>query len=280
MAVSAIDLVRKVRNQVGDWGAYSTTLSAQLASGAVEATLTAFDSAFIREGQTAEVETEVLQVIRVTNPVGVRRGLYGTTDATHVLGSTVIFQPRFTNQAILDALNDGLAAMNGIEPKLAEDVSKVVVQGQEEYDLPTGCLGIDRVELETSTAGLYRPFRLYEYLPTLGHIRVYGSPVIGRHIRIIYQVAYADLTWAATDISTTHPVRYHRYLVDYAQAELLSKEAVGKLSGSASADGIDSTYRDNLIAATTMRQQAMEKLEEARSPSRLIQLRDRRVYRL
>lgn len=280
MAVSVAELATRARTHLGDWGGFSTTVAAQVGAADVTATLANTNSGFIRPQRQCVINLETLEVLSTGNPMDVRRAQRGTTAAVHAVGSLVLFEPRFTNQQILDALNEAVIALAGRAPKAVEVATDHAAQDVEEYALPATCISLQKVELERSTTGLFRVCHEYEYQPGANRVRILVAPAAGRHIRFTYEAAYAALTWSTSDVSTDLPLRYHPFLLDYAEGELVTKEALSKLAVVASATGDNADPRSALIAGQTMRQQAIAKLNAVAPATTIIQRRSARAYRL
>lgn len=279
MAVTTQDLALQVRRRIGDWGALSFELSVVMAVGAAVVQADTMQLDYIRAGHIVCIDVEDVEVIEpLGNPITVLRSRRGTTAAEHAIGALALVEPRFTNQEIVEALNEALRVFSGLVPKLTTDVSLTTATGVEEYTLPAAVFEVEKVELETGTEGLYRPFRTYEVSYSTGKLRMLGRVPTGRTIRLGYLAAHADLTWATADVVV--PTRYHGFLIDYAHGELLLREAMEKATVVASATGDSTSVRESLIAAQTMKLTAQSKLDAIRPASRVVNLRDKRVYRL
>jgi len=277
--VTTQDLALQVRRGVGDWGAYLMSLQTAMSDSATVIDPLPNSTEYLRAGQILNVDVEDIEL---TEPLGspstVIRARRGTAATTHALGAQVLLAPRFTNQKIVDALNEALRVLGGRVPNVQVSTTITTAANIEEYTLPTDCVAIYLVEMERSTSGMYRPWRTWDHSFATGKLRLLGRFATGRAIRLTYHADWTELDWDTADVSV--PSRYHGFLVDYAIGDLLLWEATQKAAVVGAATGDSSSVRESLIAAQTLKSTAEAKLERVAPPTRIVQLRDKRSQRL
>lgn len=281
MAVTANDLVRKVRSLSGDWGKLTTTLAAALTDATTTVTLTNMSDTLTEEW-ILEVGLERMRVVNVGADLTVERGAEGSTAAEHALGTLCILEPRFPNENLLDKLNLAARMLAVYEPLVAVSAEGDYVYDStiEEYDAPTGAVSVIKVDMEKPTVGLYRPFYGYtvldEYDPPV--IRIpYQSNLAGKNFRVVYGSVYPELAW---DTDTTIPVKWHDFLVEYALGLALEDEEVENAALKVQTG--NASFRPGYAqqVARTLQARALGHLEVLRPATRIIRRPDQRQYRL
>lgn len=189
MATSAATLIQRCRRFMGDWPE-NDALTASVASNGT--TISVADSSTYAPGWLVQIESEALYVSALPSgtTLTVRRGVRGSTAATHATSTTVLVRPHFLDLEYLDALNAGI---NATFPWLYQpviDESLVTAAGTYEYTVPnlnsTPIPMISQLEFKEQGDLSFRGFsnwyirrgatpkiHLKSDLPT-GTLRVYG----------------------------------------------------------------------------------------------------------
>lgn len=109
MATSAATLIQRCRRFLNDWPE-NDALTASVTSNATQ--ITVADTSFYQANTLLQIDTEGFGVISAASGtlLNVRRGVRGTTAASHNSGATILVKPRYLDQMYLDALNAGINA--------------------------------------------------------------------------------------------------------------------------------------------------------------------------
>jgi hypothetical protein len=186
------------------------------AAGTATATFTAPLGGIVKNALVS-VDLEVIQVTNTATPtVNIARGLHGSTATTHANAAPVLVDPRFTDWAVFQALNDELASLsspaNGLYQILTADVAATAATG---YTLAltnfVDILDIRSQGYDTSSA--YWP-RIRRYtverdanvasFPGGVNLILYETPPVGRTMHIRYKGEFTLLAAAlTTDVSTS-----------------------------------------------------------------------------
>lgn len=170
MATSLTTLVQRTRRFMGDWPE-EDVLTASLSSSA--SSITVADGTLYAGRSLIEIDSEVLYV--TANGSGtsasVRRGLRGSSAASHASSSTVLIRPAFTQLEVIDALN---AALEAAFPWVYRQVIDTTLSGSSgvyEYSVPdmTGFTGysipyISTIELKSTGDSAYRKAHAWEII--------------------------------------------------------------------------------------------------------------------
>lgn len=228
-------LCLEVRRLCKDWGLGTTTLAVAITNTAATSITLTDVPEDLQAGVLLEVGTELMEVRTTGVVMDVRRGVYGTTAATALIGSMVVFQPRYTNTAIIEALNRALWLLSHKRPRhqrVTDATLLVTTDDQEEYTLPAATAGdgqyrhIMRVEVETSTSGLYRTIPDWDEIvvdddPPI--LRLFNNHTSDRAIRLTVEQDYAEMTYSGTAPSGLQD-KYERFLIEFAAGSLLEFE--------------------------------------------------------
>lgn len=186
------------------------------AAGTLTATFTAPLGGIVKNALVS-VELEVIQVTSTATPtVAIIRGLHGSTAAAHATALPVLVNPRFTDFAILQALNDELASLsspaNGLYQLLSTDVAATTAAG---YTLAlTNFVDIIDVRYQDYNASsdywprirrftVERDANTTEFVGGVS-LFLYETPPVGRTMHIRYKGEFTALAAAlATDVTTT-----------------------------------------------------------------------------
>jgi len=283
MTVTVNDLVLAVRRQAGDWGAALMALDTQMS--AVATTMSVVSRPDVVDvNQYVEVDTEEMEITDVSTDITVVRAAKGTTATIHEVAALAIVKPRFTNLMIVAALVRAQRVLAGYIPHKTLTTTDTIVSGTEEYSLPSGAEYLDKVELETTTSGLYRPFYRYtiqdEYDPPKIRIPL-GVAATGKGLRITTLGQYTEFAWGATvsDI----PVKYHNFLTEYASGLLIEDELSTVTGQTEQAHGVAPTgtnmvYQQQI--GRNMQAAAFAHLEAVKPMTRIVYRSDQRVMRM
>lgn len=194
-----------------------TTLGALLSSSGTSATLATPFSGGIVPSALIGIELEVLQVTATSTPtVTVVRGLNGSTGAQHANGSNVLVNPRFTDWAIFQALNDELGALsspsNGLY-QIPTPYNFTYTSAVESYNLTlTGFIDVLDVRWQdVGPSNNWPPIRRYvaqrdadpTAFPGSVALRLYEAPIPGRTVHVTYKAEFTALTDLTTNATTT-----------------------------------------------------------------------------
>jgi hypothetical protein len=186
------------------------------AAGTLTATFTAPLGGVVKNALVS-VELEVIQVASTATPtVAIVRALHGSTATAHPTATPVLVNPRFTDWAIFQALNDELASLsspvNGLYQILSAEVAATVANG---YTLALTNF-VDIVDIryqDYNTVSAYWP-RIRRYtverdanvtsFPGGVTLFLYETPPVGRTMHIRYKGEFVALAAAlTTDVTTT-----------------------------------------------------------------------------
>lgn len=186
------------------------------AAGTLTATFTAPLGGIVKNALVS-VDLEVIQVTNTATPtVNIVRGLHGSTAVSHANATPVLVNPRFTDFAILQALNDELASLsspaNGLYQILTTDVAATTATG---YTLAlTNFVDILDVRYQDyDTTSAYWP-RIRSYtverdantttFPGGVTLFLYETPPVGQTMHIRYKGEFTAFPAVlSTDATTT-----------------------------------------------------------------------------
>lgn len=281
MTVTVNDLVLTVRRKVGDWGAALVVLDDALTADTTDTTVSVVARPdTVSDGQYMECDTEMMEIAEVSTDFTVRRAAKGTTVAAHAIGDLAIVEPRFSNLGILAALVKSQRVLAGYIPYKTVTTTTTIAASTEEYSMPVGAEYVDKVELETSTTGLYRSCSTYEILDEYDppKIRIpWGSAPTGRTLRLTTLGQYSEFLWDATvsDI----PVKYHDFLTGYAAGVLIEEEEGHITDETEQSHGVKAKPGVNQQVGRNLQALAFAHLEAVKPMTRIIHRPDQRVYR-
>lgn len=174
-----------------------------------------FTAGGIQRGALLAIDLEVIHVWSVASLTAtVKRGMMGSTAASHADDALVYVNPRFTDWQILQALNDELAALSSPENALfrVRTVDLTAAAARDGYDLTsvTDMIDILEVRWKGYTTGSWpmltswtvaRDMATTEFASGMA-LLLYDTPGPGRAVRVRYSAPYALLTTAAQDVLT------------------------------------------------------------------------------
>lgn len=234
MATSADTLVKRVRRFVRDYPDLDV-LAASLSSNGTTISVADTSSLYHANRQVLEIGEELVYVTAIASgsTLTVRRGVRGTTAATHASGATMLVNPRFFYQDVLDGLNSALDASWPLLYKPVVDGTLFTAQDTYEYVLPTIANGtfipyIEWIRLKEPGDLQFRHVTQW-YLrrgPTAPAICFKFLPVPNSQIAIKGVAPLTHLASASDTIDATVPYQAEDIFVYYAGSWLaLSGEA-------------------------------------------------------
>lgn len=135
MATAASTLIQRSRRFLGDWPEIDA-VTASISSGGT--TISVADATIYSAGWILQVDQEAMYVSSgVGTTVTVRRGIRGTTAASHASASTVLVRPHFLDVEYLDALNAAIGASFPLLYQKVIDESLSTSATVYEYNVPT-----------------------------------------------------------------------------------------------------------------------------------------------
>ncbi len=273
-----IKLALKTRRRLQDWGVAHLRLSADVDADDTILPLRAIPEQFEAAGYDAEVDTEIMLINGVgPNSIEVERGYKGTTASSHAEGTAVYVQARFTNTAIVDALNRAVAVLGAVCPKVVTtDVT--VESGVEEHPFPdaVGVVGIDY----QNSDGFYRPLHRYSvFFSDVGCVVTIPAGVVpvGRLLRVTYISAHPSISYESSDVPWPEPLA--AAVVDFAAGLLLEEEEYRVTALTAQATGVVPKPGTNQQIGRALQARALAMLNGTLPPTRIVRLTDARLYR-
>ena len=192
-----------------------------------------------------------------------------------------IVKPRFTNLSVVAALVRAQRVLAGYIPAKTITTTTVIATGTEEYAMPSGAEYVDRVELETSTSGLYRDFNRYTIIDQYDPPRIripQGAAASGRYLRLTTLGQYVGFVWGGEVFDI--PLKYHNFLTEYACGILIEDEESSITSQTEQAHGVAAKPGVNQQVGRNMQAAAFAHLEAVKPMTRIIQRSDARVVRM
>lgn len=200
MTTTAASLIEQVRSRLLDYGNGAVTLAAAV-SDTTSTTIYLSDVADINTGQFLMVDSELVEVTATyqgtPDSAVVIRGSRGSTAATHSSGAVVRINPVFGQHEYLRFLNQAQDAAFPALYQLSDSHSTEIAADTYEYDIPAACHRLARVEIETSTSGVYEVNRQWGYQDN-GTIIIENAACYeaGRDIRFIGYGKFDAMTLA------------------------------------------------------------------------------------
>lgn len=232
----------------------------------------------IQPGAVIAVDLEVMHVWDVDSTAGtatVERGQYGSTAATHLIGSIVYVNPKWSKFAILRAINQDLASLASAGLFKMSTVELTYSASVAGYDL-TGVSNLEGIyAVEAKYLGLtadWVPIRRYLVardqnltdFPSGFALTLLEGGQPGQAIRVLYKSRFTALSALTTDVATTNlPTSAYDIPPLGAAARLVSPGEVGR--------------NDTTTQGNTRRAEEVPAGAVARSGAYLWQLRRDRV---
>jgi hypothetical protein len=234
MATSLATLVERTRRFVRDWP-QEDVLTASLSS--TSTTITVADGTLYADNWLIEIDQETLFVNG--NGTGtsatVRRGVRGSTAASHVSGATVLLRPMFSYMEIVDALNWAKDECFPLIYKEVLDTSLTTSANTFEYTVPNldslPVRYISKLELKASGESDYREFRGWSIRRgATPKIQFTVDPDPSATIRLHGYSPFPDLT-TGTSLDAQWPINADKLLPLGAASYLLASEESGRGRG-------------------------------------------------
>jgi hypothetical protein len=191
-----------------DYGNGAVTLAAAV-SDTTSTSVSLSDIADITKGQFLMVDSELLEVLDTfegtPDTATVIRGARGSTAATHTSGTVVRIDPVYGQHEYLRFLNQALDASFPSLYQVADSHLTAIAADTYEYDIPTTCHMLARVEIETSTADVFEVNRQWDYQDNNTIIIENAQTIsVGRAIRFIGYGKFDAMTIAG-NLDTDFP---------------------------------------------------------------------------
>lgn len=257
MAASATTLIQRTRRFIGDWPENDAT-TASVANTSTVTNIAVADSTIYSAGWILQIDTEAMYVTSLPSAttVAVRRGVRGTTVASHASGSTILVRPAFLDIQYLDAINAGIDAtfpyyyQPVIDTSLTADGStyEFTVPNMSSPSIPIPYLS--KIDILATADTAYRPLERWEVRRGATPKIKFRSPPQPGTIRVQGFGPFNQLA-AADSLSALWPVYGDDVLIEYAANRLLmsgeaqrvrqdtgardDREASNRLGGSAAA---------------------------------------------
>ncbi len=199
MSTTAASLIEQVRSRLLDYGNGTTTLAAAV-SDTTSTSISLESIADLSPKQFLMIDSELVEVRATyegTPPTAtVIRGARGSTAATHSDAAVVRIEPVFGNHEYLRFLNQALEASFPSLYSVGDDsTTSDITANQFEYDIPSTITKLARVEIETSTSGVYEVNRSWDYQDNNTIIiENAGCITAGRGIRFIGYTKFDAMT--------------------------------------------------------------------------------------
>lgn len=232
MTTAALTLIERVRARLMDYGNGAVTLGAAV-SDTTGTTVYVSSIADIAARQFLMVDNELLEVLETfetSSPsITVVRGARGSTAATHTDGTVVRIDPVFGQNEYLRFLNQALDDSFPSLYSVSDVHTSTIAANTYEYDLPAACNRLARVEVATSTSGVYEVNRNWDYQDNNTIIiEDAGCITTGRAIRFIGYSKFDALTLAGnldTDFPDTNENALEYLVVKAAARALRARQA-------------------------------------------------------
>jgi hypothetical protein len=234
VATSAATLIQRTRRFLRDWEDFDALTGSMSAS---TVSLSVSNTSLYTVRWPLEIEQELVQVTSVASSTVLigRRGMLGTTAASHVTSSSILLRPSFFSVEILDALNEGLDACF---PLLYKPVSNTTLTGDGltyEFTVPSTTSSVaipflSRVEIKASGDTRYQELRSWEVRRSATPLVVFRrTPSSGSTIRLHGYEPFAHLTTTTSTLDAYFPAQAEYLPVLYAASVLLASGEAGRV---------------------------------------------------
>ena len=275
MSTSAATLIQRTRRLLRDWPEEDVT-TASISS--VGTTLTIGDGTIYPKSTFLELDQEVLYTTAAGSgtTVAVRRGLRGSTAASHASGASILINPSFYSIEILDALNQALDACYPLIYRPVATEYTGVSDTIYEYTLPTmsgisvAIPSVYRIDVQESGDLAFRNIRAWEVIRSEApFIKFRRPPTAGSTVRVYGYGPFTHLSAISDTLDTYFPVNAEFLLSDFAAAQLLaSGEAFRVRSNKGVVDARENANAtgSSLRAAENFRNRFYAQLQNAAMP--------------
>jgi hypothetical protein len=263
MATSASTLIQQTRRFIRDWRDWDTTTTAMTAG---QVSMTVSDTSIYAKRWTLEVDQEMVLITaspQNSTTLLIRRGLYGSTAASHATSSSVLMRPNFFSIEILDALNEAIQACFPLiyKPVAASLTGSDTTYGYTIPDMP-GYTGypipfIYKIDVLQSGDLTFRDTRRFEIvrgaaqggLTTLPAIKFRSPPASASTVRLRGFGPFPKLTGVTDTLDPLWPPQAEYLLPIYAAATLLMSGEAARVRFSAGA--IDEREQANRVGSSS-----------------------------
>ena len=237
MATSAATLIERLRLFLGDWPDLDT-ITASLTSTATTATVA--DTTIYAKNWLVEIDTELLLITSLASgtTLSVRRGVRGSTAATHASAAGVLINPRWSSRQMLEALN---VAIHATWPYLylpVVDESITIATDTYEYTIPDmpsdsgqqiGRIG--EVWIKVNGEVTFSPLKTgWRVLPgATQKIRFAAQMPVGATVRLVGWGPFAPLASTASSLDADFPRHAEPVLLTMAADHLLMGSEAGRV---------------------------------------------------
>lgn len=206
MPTTVLSIVERVNDLLNNYGNKSTTLAAAV-SDTTGTSFSVSDQSVAKAGDWGTVDGETVEITACTDgspdTFTVRRGMRGSTAATHSNGAVIRINLDVIPQRILNAIQ---LAQDSAYPQLSSVVSDVtlsIVANQWDYNKPSTVDHVRQVWIETSTSGVYSEVHDWD-MTTSGVIRLYQTYSTGKVIKVIGTKRFSAITYSG-NLDTAFP---------------------------------------------------------------------------
>lgn len=260
MATTAATLIQRTRRFVRDYPDLDTTTVSLTSSGT---TVTVADTTVYQPRWPIEIDSETMLVTSLASSttLTVRRGMYGSTSASHTSSSAVLIRPGFYTIEILDALNQAKDDCYPHVYKPVLDTSLAAVGDGTTYEftvpnMPGTYNGdtipipyISRVEIKPSGDVAWRETPRWSIRRgATPKLKFHEPPGSGDSIRVHGYGPFPDLTATTDTVDTLFPKRIERILDLGAASHLLASGEAGRVRQSSGA--VDTREQANRVGSS------------------------------
>lgn len=205
---TVLSLVDRTRRMLGDWPAFDK-LTAQAIDTATSVAVR--EGGNFSVGQRIVIEGEMLYITAVSGTgaanLTVDRGWMGTTAATHASASTILVDPVYNPQLLLDGLNEGLRLLWPYFYKrgISAGTDVITSVGQADYAMPSpfqvnqGRVLRCQILQPGGLNDMWREYRRFETIRGAGGVTLHFrgvAPDPGTYYRVLGIVPFAtDMTY-------------------------------------------------------------------------------------
>lgn len=276
MATAASTLIQRTRRLLRDWPEGDAT-TASIAAGGT--TLTVADTTIgYFKNEILELDQEAMAVTSIASgtTLTVRRGMRGTTAASHASGATVLINPSFSSVEIFDALNDGLDACFPLLYRPVATEYTGLDGSTYEFTLPTmSGIGVAipylyQVEVKVAGDLAFRTEKNWDVVRSEApFLKFRRAPDSGGTVRLRGYGPFTHMATVASTLDTYFPVQAEDVPVLFAASQMLMSGEAGRVRQDTGA--IDQREQANRTgsssaAADRLLQRAYKRLQDGAMP--------------
>lgn len=242
MSISATSLYQRTRRYLRDFRDLDS-LTAALTD-TTGTTVNVADSTLYAVRWPIEVDQETMLVRAQASAttLTVERGAYGSTAATHTIGTMIQIRPAFYGVEILDALNEGIQACYPLIYKRVIDTSLTILANVWEYTIPNmpGTYSGDTIQIPRISMVEVQEPGVVPFFPTDAwslrrgvaggnKIKFWNLMTPGAAVRISGWGPFPDLATFAATLDSSWPQQANYLPPLYAAASLLMSGEAGRV---------------------------------------------------